>query len=313
VPVGTGYTATLYLYDGFCGDLIAAGSVGSVNVVLGVNPGLTITLNGVAYYVDVETDAAPFFADPSQAQSFHVTMVAEDIDRNPITTPGVLLNSNFQQITSVQLAPGQADVTPSGSTPVAVNPDLSLNSTSYTYSGTGSESQIDWSATTVTSGGAIVPSFYSGYDPYTPPQIGYLTEYVTQPQLSWTNVNNYPQLPGDPQFASNGSNASVEFPNPNNSGSFTFGISSNVPSYSGNVTISGNGSCGSVVSGYNSGSQPYSTLASSGVTVTMQSSAASNTCELIATDSGAPPRIAYLYVNVDQSTLTIERHARSTK
>jgi hypothetical protein len=319
VPVGSGFTATLYLYDGSGGYLIAAGTTSNVTVVLGANPGLTIVLNGIAAYVDVETDAStPFFADPSQAQTFHVTMVAEDADRNPITTPGVLLNSSFEQITSIQLAPDQGDVTPNGATTVAVNPNLSLNSTSYTYAGTGSEPEITWSATAVTTGGAIVPSFYSGRNPASPSPLGQLSESVTQPALSWTNTNNYPQQPGDPHFTGDGGSPGqtfwqLEFPNPANSGSYTFGIDSNVPGYSGNVTISDNGSCAGVLQsdGYSpSGSRPYSAL-STGVTITMNSNAASGTCELIATDNAS--RNAFLEIHVDQSTFTIERHARSTK
>src|ERR1019366_6605315 len=79
VPVGSGYTASLFLYDN-CDYLLSAGTASNVSVVAGVNPTLNITLNGVVAYLDITTTATtPFLGDPSAAQpSFTVNVTPLD-------------------------------------------------------------------------------------------------------------------------------------------------------------------------------------------------------------------------------------------
>lgn len=320
VPIGTSYTATLYLYDN-CDFLLSAGSVGNVSVVAGVNPGLTITLNGVVTYFDVETTGAttPFLADPSGAQSFNVTVTPLDVDFNghtTVTTPGVLIDSTFTQITSVNLAldPTATDVTPAGTTSVPVPPNLILAPTAYSFSGTGTETQVMWTATPVTTGVPIVPSFNTWGSPQTT-AARTLTITDNAPTLTWTNPNNYPLASGDPQFAAtSATNWNVEFPLQTNSNSYTFGLNENATVGFTSITLSA-ANCGIspvIVASYNPavpGTYLYSAL-SGGVQFTMGSTGPTSTCVVTATDDAVPARTATLSFFTDSSNLTIQSKTR---
>ncbi len=338
VPVGTGFTAALYLYDD-CDYLLSAGAASNVTIVSGSNAPLTITLNPVVAYFDVTATATtPFIADPSQAQTFNVSVTPLDAEyynnsqQNVVTTPGVLVDSTFHQITSVTLALSSAypDVTPSG--PQTLNvPVLAQNSintytfptTSYTFGGTGTEGSVVWTATPNTVGSPIVPTNergpYSDGTPSPGTNVGSLSITDNPVALSWTNPQGYPQSSGDPVIASQGTGTNVtywsaEFPNPANTSTYTFGLNENIP-FSGNITLSDNGQCvSSVVSSYTPtlGTYPFSQLNTSPyVLITMNSSSNTAACIVTATDDAATPRSTQLQIFVDSSTLTIQNKARA--
>jgi hypothetical protein len=173
VPIGSGYTASLYLYDD-CNYLLSAGSVNNFAVTSGTN-NLTITLNGVVAYLDVTSPSTLVSIAQSQGATINVTPLDAEYfnagEDNTITTPGVLVNASFVPITAVTLALGSAytDVTPSAPTTLTV-PTLSqtgttpytLPPTGFTYGATGSETSVTWTATAVASGSPIVPTTESG-------------------------------------------------------------------------------------------------------------------------------------------------------
>jgi hypothetical protein len=341
VPVGSGFTAALYLYDD-CDYLLSAGATSNVTVVTGSNPPLTLNLNPVVAYFDItSTASAPFVADTSEAQpSFNVSVTPLDAEyyntqtNNTVATPGVLMDSTFHQITSVTLAlqSPYSDVTPSA--PQTLNvPVLAQNSinaytfptTAYAFAGTGTESSVVWTATPNTNGSPLVPNVETGpYGSGTPSpgtDIGQLTIADNPIQLSWTNVSGYPTgALGDPIFASQGTSAnttywSAEFPLPNNTSTYTFGLSENIP-FSGNIYLADNGNCvSSVVSSYApalGGPYAFSVLdASPYVQITMNSSSNTSACIVTATDDAATPRSSQLQLFVDSSTLTIQNKARA--
>ena len=97
VPTGTNLVATLYLYDNY-DILIAAGSQSGVNIVLGPNPGLTLTFNPVVgFYVVSPSNSNFSFGTPATS---NITIQPEDFgynynDGGPVGGPSVLLDSNF--------------------------------------------------------------------------------------------------------------------------------------------------------------------------------------------------------------------------
>ena len=315
VPVGSGYTATIYLYDN-CDFLIGAGSTANVTVNAGNNSPLLITINGVVAHFNVTSTATtPFIADPTQMQNFNLNIQALDWDNNVITTPGVLLDSNFDQITGLSIAVDAADVTPANP-PVTLLPNLSFAPVPYNFAGTGTEATVDWTATEV-HGGQLVPSFNTqgnaqGTDP------GTLTITDVTPTLQWVNSNNYPQaatLATDPQLAGGGTIGStaieyINFPTQQNTNTYDIGLLETIANYPGNVTITATG-CAGIIGAFPGAATPYLTFASSPwVMIRMASSATSaGVCDLLATDGAG--RTAELIFNGAQSNLTIQNTART--
>jgi hypothetical protein len=321
VPVGNGYNVTLYLYDS-CNFLISAGTTTGVNVALGVTTPVNITLNGVVRFFDIANAASqPFVADPSASQIFNVSVTAFDADSQPITTPGVLLDYTFTQIASVTLAV-DTDATPAAPQTLTPQSDLSFLPTSYTLLGAGTESSVNWTATPVTTGGPIVPSFNTvGGTGGTNNGSSGIT--VNPATLSWSNINNYGK-PGGPNFTGNGQSGpttlwSIEFPLANNSGTYAFALAENATAFAGNITLTDNGGCSGITSSYLPALglpvTPYQTLAALPyVRITMGSSAVSfAACVITATDDAPTPRSASLTIYTDQTSLTIQNKARTNR
>jgi hypothetical protein len=132
--------------------------------------------------------------------------------------------------------------------------------------------------------------------------------------VSWVNNPTAPYpISGDnnsPLFSPL-STAVLEFPTLNGDGAVALGLSSNAPAYTGNVTITDNGSCGGIVT-YPVGSTPYQTFAASPyvmLTSSLQGTSES-ACALTATVD-ATTKTSVLRVDYDSSTVTIGNKARS--
>lgn len=233
VAVGTNYNVSLFLYDYECGYLLSAGTTSGVTVTASASPvPVAITLNPVVDYFDVETSAStPFINDASEAQNFTITVTPLDANSYIETTPGVLLNSSFQQITAVSLTVpvGSGDLT-SGATQTLTVPTLSnasptpygMTSTSYHFTGTSGASQITWEANPVASGSPIVPNvangtYGEGYQ--TSASYGELDEYPLSVGLVWTNPEGFPNPQGSPGYYPPGQAPDGPYaPSPNPSG-----------------------------------------------------------------------------------------------
>jgi hypothetical protein len=205
VPLGSGYVGDLYLYD-YCGYLVSAGSAAVPTITATNSPSITVTLNGVVEYYDVEPNpnpsaspglSEPFIGDASQSQTFPVSVFPYDVDENTITTPGTLVDYTLTPITGINLAVDGSDTTPTGTSTLSVNPDLTITSQTYTFKGKGSETSVNWSATPVTSGTPVASSNFAGYGGSTNnPRINNLSIAVDPVQLMWTNPEGFPVPPG---------------------------------------------------------------------------------------------------------------------
>ncbi len=322
VPVGTGFTVSLFLYDD-CNFLIGAGALTNQTVSAGLNNPVTVTINGVVRYFQVTSSVSNLLSDPSGAEPVPVTITAYDEDNDPIATPGVLLDSTFRQITSVSLNVDAADTTPTGTTSITVPTNL-MSAQTYAYAGTGGDTGIDWTATAVASGNPIVPNVFNTFNGV-PDQTSYVASLnigVTPPQLVWTDPAGYPLVLGDPQLIPDPVNPSgpgftdwlLEFPNPTNTGTFTVGLNENVPGFAGNITLTDNGACGGTYSGFSPpspGPYAFSVLeAPPYVQIAMNSSGASTACMITAQDDAVPPRTANLLIYTDQTNFVIQNKAR---
>ena len=316
VPSGNGYTLSLYLYDD-CEYLLSVGTLSNVNVAVGSNSPVTVTLNGVASYVDVTTSATtPFVATPSGAQSsFSLNVAPLDADDQVITTPGILLDESLKQVSSfnVTLDSTYSDVTPTATQSLAVNAALTVAAGTYNYTATGSEMSVVWDVTPVEIGSPITSAaacgpFCDGV--YAPSDgSGQLSVMVTQPSLQWTSQSSGYQLTDVSTGQS--SSETAEFPAPV-AASFMFGLSESI-GYTGNITLSDNGNCSGVVYQYTPGlatPAPYTALS---VSPYVQIHLAypqpsSNNCIVTATDGNG--LTANLTLLIDSSSLTIQSSAR---
>jgi hypothetical protein len=313
-PIGTNYVALLYLYD-YNGGLLSAGETSGVTVAATGPNNVSITLNGLANYFDVEAVGAnEFYQDASGAQSFAITVAPYDYDGYLITTPGTIMDNTFTAITSFSLTPttldingfpiGDTDVTPTGSTSVAVNGTLGASQT-YNFGGTGPEASIYWTAQPVTSGPALLTDSGSQY--YVPTTSSNTTNTFTDypVTLSWTNnPNNYSGFTVGPP-------AIVEIPT-STTANYGFGLSEiengNAVPFAGNISFTLTGCAQAITTAPATAS--YSSLQSN-VQLQLAPTIASSTCVVTATDNAASPRSATLGVQVDQSTLTIQSKARN--
>jgi len=323
VPVGSNYTATLYLYDD-CEFLIAAGSVNNLTVTAGNNSPLSITLNGVVAYFNLTPSVGSFIADSTESNNnVTFTAVARDWDEDVITTPGVLIDSNFHQITGLTVTQNAADVTSASAVTMPVLPNLSFGTSTpaFSFAGTGSEPSVTFTATEV-AGTQLVPVLYNpanGSPASTNPGTVTLTDYPVA--VSWANnpTTPYP-ISGEvdgPAFTAS-TPAVLEFPTLSQasgvytgSGSVALGLTSNAPNYTGNVTITDNGSCTGVVT-YPPASTPYQTFAASPYVVltTYNLGSAESACALTATVD-ATGQTSVLRVDYDSSSVTIQNKVRS--
>jgi hypothetical protein len=336
IPVGGPYTASLFLYD-TCPFLLSAGSSSNLLVAATNNPQLTINLSGVVAYFDVTTNASQFVGDASGAQTgFTVSVTPEDADYNTITnlanTTAPMVDENLNAVTGVTLTPTEnlnngsyvtpTDVTPSAPQTVGLTSPVTVAPATYNFLGTGNESYIIWSAAAVTSTSPIVATgatgpHGNGWSNSSGSATGSLNESVTGVLLNWQNPNGYPIASSDPKFTNTSSGtgtttSKLEFPGPNNASTITLGLSENV-AFTGNVTLSDDGSCAGIVSAYvpTLGAYPYSQLSTSPYVQLQMGSSSAGTCTLTATDNAATPRTATLNIAVDPtSTITIQNTAR---
>lgn len=161
-PIGTGLTATLFLYDN-CGFLLSAGSVANQTITAGAANAISITLNGVVDHFALAANAPLYQGGAAFATTFGMALTAYDADGQAIVLPGVLIDDTFTQIASVNV---QATSPPTGLTPVTpVNVTIpgdpsQLNTTPamFTWDGVGPASWITFNATPVTTGGPLVPT-----------------------------------------------------------------------------------------------------------------------------------------------------------
>jgi hypothetical protein len=220
VPVGSNYNVSLFLYDGYCGYLLSAGTTSGVTVTASASPvPIAITLNPVVDYFEVDTDAnTPFINDASEAQSFHVSVLPLDADGYYETNPGVLIDGpSFKPITQVQIqlqgSPPPTDISPATiqtvNVPVLASPSPSpvpyvLPTVLYSFAGTGGDGTFDYAATAVLGATPIVPSVaygpgYSGYRAYT--EYGQSDSYTPlSVQLIFTNPEGFPNPEGSPGY-----------------------------------------------------------------------------------------------------------------
>jgi len=217
VPVGTGYHVSLFLYDD-CAYLLSVGTVAGVNVTQGATTPVTITLNGVAAYVDVEPNSPlnPFIADASEHQTFNVGATLIDADYNTIWAPGQPVDESLKAISGISVVLTDSngstptDVTPTATQIISVSPfpgtspvPYQYTTTNYTYAGVGSEKSVVWSATTTSSGSPLVASSLAtgecapspGCGPYSPNGRTYASGSghinVTPVQLIFTNPEGF--------------------------------------------------------------------------------------------------------------------------
>jgi hypothetical protein len=360
VPLGSGYTGSLFLYD-YCGYLISAGStaVPTITAAASPTPSITVTLNGVVEYVDVEPNPAPstsppsepFIDDASQSQTFPVGVFPYDVDGNTITTPGTLVDYTLTPITAFDLTVDH-DTTPSGTTALSVNADLTVPSQTYTFKGLGNETSVNWSVVAVTSGSPVAPSFYSYGDAPYPTYYG-LSIAALPVQLMWTNPAGYPTPPGSNSYnnvpipvPSNGSNDelyypqfgqigattwALEFPQPADPGGNILGIQEvavepsaapNPIPFTGSINFTDNGLCNNVFFypspgpvAYSSPNPSYGLIidVSGGKFSSPNPGPSANPCTVYATDNSVQQRSSALQVYFDEFTLTVQSHARGAK
>jgi hypothetical protein len=306
-PIGNGMNVTLYLYD-YNDYLVAAGTAGGVNVTLGNNTPVNITLNGVVTFFSILSDNnGPFLDDPSGSTSFNLSVYPEDEYGDTLSTPGVLLDNTFTQIGSVSLTV-DTDTTSNTAQPLAANSDLSFGPSAFTYRGAMQEGSINFTATEVPTGGPLVPSFNTSGS-VADTQLGALTINTTPTSLQWTNPNNYPILASDPVTNLPNSSGTAEFPLATNAGTYTFGLLDTSTTFGGTITLSAL-NCGGVTTTYAPalGPQSYASLSSgSYFQITMGSAGATNTCVITATDGQTS---ATLNIYTNQSSIVIQGKAR---
>ena len=330
VPVGGPYTLSAFLYD-YCSFLLGAGTTTNVSVQQGENQPVTVTLNGIVAYLDV-TSTATLINDPSNASNFTENVTPLDADQNIITSPGVLLDENFNQITGVSLtlnppnppATPYPDVSPIAAQTLSVNPDLTIPAATFNYAGTGTELEIDTIAAPITSGQPVVPAVLTGvYGGYSSPSpaSGSGAVVITIPPLMWTALQS-PYLFTPLTTTGQSTSYAAEFSGPT-AGNYEFGLQESAAAFSGTISLTDNGNCGSV-SSYNPalGTQTsytaFPTPAPSGspgvqIQMTLNNNQTQSSCVITATDSAANPRTSTLNLYVDKSSLTIQGKARSSK
>jgi hypothetical protein len=332
-PVGSGFTAALYLYD-TCDFLLSAGSVSGVNVTAGVTTPVNITLNPVVGFVDVETTglSSPFLEDPSQAGTFNVTVTPLDVDDEAVTTPGVLIDNNFRQITSFNLTAtgtdpnGNSPITPSDicvnacpgsqTAPLAVSPSLTVPASTWAFAGNGFEQDVNLNANPVTTGSPLAPDFFSQGN-FEGSDIGLLDLPVVPAQLTWI-----PQMTGLGVFTTelaspNNTTANVEFPVAANSNTLELALNESISGLATHVAVTDNGHCGSVVALYAPPEiTPFllsSIVASPFYQITMGSSSNSNNCVVTATDDASTPHTASMTFLINSTNITIQNKSRAKK
>jgi len=331
-PIGTNLTASILLYD-VNQFLLGAGSSTAVTVVAGANLPLSVTVNPVASYLDVESGAANFINDPSKAQAaFNVTVTPRDADMNAEASPGILLNQQFVQITGYTLTP-QTSINGSTITPTAITPTAAMTLTpdpstlvgtqSYAFSGTGIDPLERWAVVPVALGTNMLPFApnvaagpqFSGVTFPTTALNSVSMAYPVTPGLQWTGIT-----PGgaSPPPNDNGTfNAAPalavytsEFPSLQPT-TVSYSLIDNVPGFSGNITISDNGQCIGIISSTvpSEGSPTlYSLIGTNGgVSVTLTPSATGGGCALIATDGFSQTTLNLFF---DKTNLTIQSTAR---
>lgn len=328
-PVQSGLTMSLFLYDN-CAYLLGAGTLANQTVTEGSNNAFTITVNGVAAYLVAYVDGNstnPLYAQ--QPATFQIDVVALDADDNLIVAPGAILDPcTFQPMTSISLnvqnLPSAPGFTPTSATLTVPNPIPStapLVSQQFAWDGTGQENGITFAPSDTTGGTPVaIPSssfyYYNGYPYYV------YTENTTigtvPATLSWTNVEGYSGSGGAPSFVGNYTNPGsetdywLELPTvPANGSQYTVGLSESVP-YTGAISLTEDGNfwyggydCSSIINPVPN-SLPYS---SGGWTLTFSTVATgSGLCEILAQDTNG--NYSALDIWVDQSSLTIQQHAR---
>jgi hypothetical protein len=306
-PIGTGYTLGLYLYDN-CTYLLGAGA-GAVNITEGQDNPVLVTVNPVAAYFQVSSDLSgnSVFGDPSQATGFNVSVSAVDADFQTVAGPGVLLDESLTQLTgvSVQVGSSNGGVSGGGTLNLVGGYQIDTATVPFTWDGTGT-GQFIITANANYTGSPILPA--SAYFSPSSTSGAYNVAY-TAASVAWNNTQGYPGFTG-----SGTSNASMEFPLATNTATVQFSVSSNLPGYAGNITLSDNGYCGSTINGASYspslGVQPYATV-NGGFSFQMASSSATNQCVISAQDDGG--RIANLSIYTNQSSLTIQQRARKQK
>jgi hypothetical protein len=205
--------------------------------------------------------------------------------------------------------------------PVLPNLSFGTSTPAFSFAGTGSEPSVTFTATEV-AGTQLVPVLYNpanGSPASTNPGTVTLTDYPVA--VSWANnpTTPYP-ISGEvdgPAFTAS-TPAVLEFPTLSQasgvytgSGSVALGLTSNAPNYTGNVTITDNGSCTGVVT-YPPASTPYQTFAASPYVVltTYNLGSAESACALTATVD-ATGQTSVLRVDYDSSSVTIQNKVRS--
>jgi hypothetical protein len=345
VPIGTGYTASLYLYDD-CSYLLSAGSVNNFAVTSGTN-NLTITLNGVVAYLDVTSPSTIVSLAQSQAVTINVTPLDAEYfnsgEDNTITTPGVLVNASFVPITAVTLALGSAytDVTPTAPTTLTV-PTLAqtgttpytLAPTGYTFTATGPESGVTWTATAVATGNPIVPTTETGPYGYGVVSPGSSTGSLTlsklapallvieTPTFTIPLLDNLPAYKFEPDNTdSNPTTATLEFATPPTPNPVPVGLSVTANFYDAGVPLAlsadscsnhpSGGADGGIIAAFPSpvpATMPVSNAYAFTFNVSAQPDAGPCTFNLTDTTHNIT---ANTYIGFDTTTLNVQGKARS--
>jgi len=336
VPVGTGYTVSMYLYD-YCYYLLSAGVANNVSVTAGQNNPLTINLDGVVAFLDV-TSTASSVVFGGGTQTVPVGVVPVDADYNTITTPGSLINNAFVPVTgaTLTLASAYTDVTPTTpqSLPVpapAQSPPTAFEfgPATYTYTGTGSEPSVQWNVAEVASGNPIITTVpYLGTDAQNETQsysVGVVPRSIfigADGSYTIPTINGFPAYAVSTSAPSMSTTTSVEFAAPTPAAiQVGLSVSANFNDAGAALTLSNDGCSNGIVEGSLTSSFPSPTPSTPPVpgatmppsgnyafTFDASTSQGAGQCSFTITDSNNLSAVTTLYV--DSTTLTVSGKAR---
>jgi hypothetical protein len=335
-PVGTGLVATLFLYDD-CGLLLSAGSANET-IVLGQANNIAITLNGVVDHFFMSTNPTvsqydsgsqnpplQLYQGGSFPQAFTVGLTPFDADGNTITSPGVLIDDNFIQIASVNLAPpNETGLAPTSTTniPVPANPANMVNSpVSYTWDGSGPPAGLVWVGTPVETGTALVPAAVTSHACGGLPndcqgiQFGgtssLLDLNIVGAGLTWTNPNDLTPSsnPAASWYGGSTWNLEIGAPPTTPPAIFSIGIADNIPYTSNTITFTDNGGNCAGLGIVNPLPTPIAAFTWPQTGVDLSIAATTNgQCELDATDLFA--NTSALTITVNNPSITIQQRNR---
>jgi hypothetical protein len=337
-PIGTGLTATLFLYDD-CAFLLSAGSLANQTIVAGEANNLSITLNGVVDHFAMTTNPtqSPYTGGGTQypplalyqggafPQNFSIALTPYDADENTISSPGVLIDDNFIQVASVGVAtPPEAGLTltSSSTVPVPANPaNMSATPITYTWDGSGPSGSLAFFGTPAETGSPLIPAAVTSsacggypndcYHVQSGSESSELLLYVVQPAMSWTNPNGIYPGGSPPGSWYGGATWNLELGAPPTTPPviYQLGVEENIPYSSNTITftdVGGNCASTGIV---NPLPTPIAAFTWPQTNVNLSIAAYYNgQCELEATDLNS--NATYLTISVNNPSITVQGKSR---